>query len=308
MKTKRISGRGAIEEPFGKAFAEKSVAQGAIEYLLIIGAAVIIAVIVIAVMMGLSGTGTGAVDDAGIDSAYSGLMGIRDKYEGMMVITLRFVGNELTEVVIPDVIAGFTLKDLFPNAPIGTEAFEYPDAPNRLSIVEVEIGNWNPNAELDEGERVTIRAPEDFEQEIDAKESDVILIYSCEGLQAISDLSGDYALGKSIDCGGTDFEPIGFDSGKAFSGTFNGNGFEIIQLNIVKEGEANIGLFGSANNASFSDISIVDAFLQTDYGLAGAFVGAATDTSFTGCGAMGTLSIGEDMLFLNENLPLQGNP
>ena len=45
--------------------------QGAIEYLLIIGAAVIIAVIVIALMMGLGGQGTGAVEEAGVGSEYS---------------------------------------------------------------------------------------------------------------------------------------------------------------------------------------------------------------------------------------------
>ena len=45
-------------------------AQGAIEYLLIIGAAVIIAVIVIALMMGLAGQGTEATEEAGVGSAF----------------------------------------------------------------------------------------------------------------------------------------------------------------------------------------------------------------------------------------------
>ena len=47
--------------------------QGAIEYLLIIGAAVIIAVIVITLMMSLSGQGTGAVEEAGVSTTYSEL-------------------------------------------------------------------------------------------------------------------------------------------------------------------------------------------------------------------------------------------
>ena len=45
-------------------------AQGAIEYLLIIGAAVIIAVIVIALMMGLAGQGTEATEEAGVGNAF----------------------------------------------------------------------------------------------------------------------------------------------------------------------------------------------------------------------------------------------
>ena len=45
--------------------------QGAIEYLLIIGAAVIIAVIVIALMMSLSGQGTAAAEEAGLGSEYT---------------------------------------------------------------------------------------------------------------------------------------------------------------------------------------------------------------------------------------------
>lgn len=49
--------------------------QGAIEYLLIIGAAVIIAVIVIVVMMTLAEQGTTAVEEAGLGSEYNkGLM------------------------------------------------------------------------------------------------------------------------------------------------------------------------------------------------------------------------------------------
>ncbi len=45
-------------------------AQGAIEYLLIIGAAVIIAVIVIALMMGLAGQGTEATEEAGLGNEF----------------------------------------------------------------------------------------------------------------------------------------------------------------------------------------------------------------------------------------------
>ena len=55
-------------------------AQGAIEYLLIIGAAVIIAVIVIAVMMGLSTTGTEGAAEAseGVEGQYDEALDIRD--------------------------------------------------------------------------------------------------------------------------------------------------------------------------------------------------------------------------------------
>ncbi len=52
-------------------------AQGAIEYLLIIGAAVIIAVIVIALMMSLSTEGTSAADDANVGGALSDLNALR---------------------------------------------------------------------------------------------------------------------------------------------------------------------------------------------------------------------------------------
>jgi Flp pilus assembly pilin Flp len=56
--------------------------QGAIEYLLIIGAAVIIAVIVIALMMTLSQQGTTAADDANIDGTYSDLIDQKDTSYG----------------------------------------------------------------------------------------------------------------------------------------------------------------------------------------------------------------------------------
>jgi len=40
-------GQGAIEAPFGKACAEKAIAQGAIEYLLLLAAAIVVVAIVI---------------------------------------------------------------------------------------------------------------------------------------------------------------------------------------------------------------------------------------------------------------------
>ena len=51
----------------------REIAQGAIEYLLIIGAAVIIAVIVIALMMSLAGQGTQAAQDADVRDIYHDL-------------------------------------------------------------------------------------------------------------------------------------------------------------------------------------------------------------------------------------------
>lgn len=53
-------------------------AQGAIEYLLIIGAAVIIAVIVITLMMSLSGTGSQQVKTADAENQFHLALDIKD--------------------------------------------------------------------------------------------------------------------------------------------------------------------------------------------------------------------------------------
>jgi hypothetical protein len=59
----------AIEEPFKKSLGKNTTAQGAIEYLLIIGAAILIVAVVIIALVSVAGTATDRADEGEVDDA-----------------------------------------------------------------------------------------------------------------------------------------------------------------------------------------------------------------------------------------------
>lgn len=67
-----------IEQPFEKILTKKSKAQGAIEYLLIIGAALIVVAVVIIALSGIIGSGTNVTDTNAVNSTYDPLNCDRD--------------------------------------------------------------------------------------------------------------------------------------------------------------------------------------------------------------------------------------
>lgn len=84
-----------------------------------------------------------------------------------------------------------------------------------------------------------------------------------------NDLSGVwFALTGDIDFSGIDYVPIGFGSGSAFTGIFDGRGYALknITCNIstddvaISEGNVCAGVFASAKNASFYNLGIVNAY------------------------------------------------
>ena len=271
--------------------------QGAIEYLLIIGAAVIIAVIVIALMMSLAGTGTENTQEAGLDSAYSGLMGIKDKHKGIMTITLKFIAGVPTDVIVPAATGGTTLAELFPNVPNGTELLYG-------GTTYIYNDGWGAGAlvVLNAGDNFTITAGQDFEQEVEVEQpaNNVIMIYDCDSLFRIGEY-GDYSLGIEIDCEGSQRLPIGFAENFSFKGEFHGNNMKITNLQIfvadtnpeytsnqsslIVSGKP-IGLFSRADGATIEGVVLENNVMiyssKTDY-FAGAVVGEAmNDSSVSG--------------------------
>ncbi|MEY7851338.1 carboxypeptidase regulatory-like domain-containing protein [Natrarchaeobius sp. A-rgal3] len=84
--------------------------------------------------------------------------------------------------------------------------------------------------------------------------------------------------------GGDGFEPIGV-SLDWFEGTFDGNGHTISNLEIDREGEDNVGLFGLAADATIENVGVVDADVtggENVGGLIGANVGEVSDSYATG--------------------------
>ena len=88
----------------------------------------------------------------------------------------------------------------------------------------------------------------------------VYTITTCEELQSMQwDLDGDYTLANDIDCSDSDgwnegeaFEPIGNDE-EDFTGTLDGHGFTIIELNTRYE-DNNSGLFYSLRDSTITNL------------------------------------------------------
>lgn len=112
-------------------------------------------------------------------------------------------------------------------------------------------------------------------------------------LQAINtNLDGNYALRNSIDATGTfewnsngdsineGFKQIGTDKGHAFTGKFDGLNYGIFDLNINRDGEDNVGLFGYADGATINNVMLVGGnIIGRDN--TGSVVGTAENTNIS---------------------------
>lgn len=113
-------------------------------------------------------------------------------------------------------------------------------------------------------------------------ESDPILITEAAQLKLLADkvnsgttYAGIYfKLMVNIDLNNRPWTPIGSD--KVFSGNFNGNGKSITSL-YISYSQSNVGLFGNAANASFSNLK-VSGRIQAKYNYAGMLCGYASES------------------------------
>ncbi len=84
------------------------------------------------------------------------------------------------------------------------------------------------------------------------------VIKTADELQEMqNDLDGKYILMNDIDLSGYSWTPVGADESTPFTGEFNGNGYTIENLEFISTVRYN-GLFGSAYNAKFSNVSLKD--------------------------------------------------
>lgn len=86
--------------------------------------------------------------------------------------------------------------------------------------------------------------------------------------------NANYILAKSIDMSGFDFERIG--TIEPFTGTFDGQGYTISNLKIEAPISNNVGLFGCAFEATFSNV-VLKNFKITGYDSVGGLVGLSID-------------------------------
>jgi The GLUG motif len=126
-----------------------------------------------------------------------------------------------------------------------------------------------------------------------------VLIHNTSELQSIQEnLSGNYKLANDINASGFTFNPIG-DEAHAFSGTLNGNGYEISSLTITS-GAPYVGLFAAVgSNATITNIRLRKMNIQVD--------GTAGQRTFAGgiAGANGGTLRG---IIVQGILSASGNP
>ncbi len=122
------------------------------------------------------------------------------------------------------------------------------------------------------------------------------LICTAADLEDIkNNLAGKYIQGKDIDLTNiADFEPIGGNNSTPFSGTYDGQGYKIINLKVdVKEDDkytTYAGLFGVASGAKLLNIAIEGGSVNTSgRGGAGGLVGRANNSNISNSYATATV-------------------
>lgn len=97
------------------------------------------------------------------------------------------------------------------------------------------------------------------------------------------------AYGKGV-ARGTDegWEPIGA-LGSEFTGSYDGNGFEITDL-YAFAASSNLSLFGSLGEASITNVMVTDAHIESVGGMCSILAGIATGSTVSGCKVSGTVT------------------
>ncbi|MFW6064775.1 MAG: GLUG motif-containing protein [Candidatus Natronoplasma sp.] len=142
----------------------------------------------------------------------------------------------------------------------------------------------------------------------DGSESDPYQIETVDQLQSMQeDLPAHYMLISDIDASGTSewndgdgFTPIGDDeegdrNQVPFTGTFDGQGYEIRDLYIGRPDERYVGLFGyTDDNAEITDLGVTDADVSGDE-FVGGLVGQFWEDTVSGSYATGNVSGNKDV-------------
>ncbi len=125
---------------------------------------------------------------------------------------------------------------------------------------------------------------------------DPYIISNAYDLQNMSlELDAHYVLGNDFDAsvtsswnGGNGFVAVG-DGGNPFTGSLEGNGYEINRLYINDPGSGTFGLFGFLNSgASVSNLSLVDANFTANSKLGG-IAGVSQNSEIVNCHVSGTI-------------------
>jgi len=120
-------------------------------------------------------------------------------------------------------------------------------------------------------------------------------IYTFDDLMAIhEDLNGNHTLMRNITFtqnNSDDFYPIGYFL-DPFTGTFNGNGYTISNINYSDQATPEIGFFGYTSGANISNLTLKNVSMKGNL-YTGGLIGRALNTKITNCSALNSDISGE---------------
>ncbi len=190
-------------------FTQNSKAQGAIEYLLIIGAAIIVVAIVVILISGLVTTNQGT--EAGLQSGYTGLGDILDASQNRVTFKLSLKPSEVNTIEFSSIEQDNSLWAMFSSLPLGTTV-EFTAVNNCIGNSDEVDATKTPNAFMQGEENanaclvpingaIRITLPDEVTEEVDVDvkveidEEPFILLDTIQGItDLLTDNSNNYKL------------------------------------------------------------------------------------------------------------------
>jgi hypothetical protein len=298
MIRKKLTDQGTIKESFTKSFGKSSIAQGTIEYLVIMAIIIVIGLVVVGMLASINDSQDITQKNNKLKNMIgSGGISVLEAIineDGTALITLDAVGNENLRITTITPTGG-SANNFATTSILSAKTFKLE---NLGSLCTCEAGQKSKtctftftvtkangiinNIQIN----VSAQCTTDINTDLPIYEQPVSfcdlygglrtyngskVICNCEDLNNVrNDLTANYVLGTNIDCSDTrnwnsdaGFEPIGiYTTGYRFEGDFNGNNKTISNLYINKSGNY-AGLFGAiASTSRVHDLSLSDANIR----------------------------------------------
>jgi len=272
-------------------FVNEKMAQGTVEYLVIIAVVVVLSLVVVGLFTGMfsnssqqiiassdsfsSISGGIRIVESVIDEEGDSLIRFSNNSSDTITLTKITVGgvpNDFSEQVVANDSKTFSLSDLVS----GCKCLS-----GQKSVSCEYVINYIQNG-LAKTDRLT-KTIECVNDSVPVNSTSVVglgsgtltdpwIINSCLELQDMNlRLDGNYALGADINCysdtqsggilynNGSGFIPVGFTTSAKFTGSFNGNNHKIYSLYIYRPNGAGVGLFGyTSATALVRNVGVVD--------------------------------------------------
>lgn len=320
--TSKVKAQGTIEEPFlleQKTRGKESIAQGTIEYLIIIAVVVVISLAMTVVFSSLSSDATTtlstnsskivssssvlSINEAVSDGDGNALFLLQNN-SGETITIESITSSDITTTYSDTVMTSgssllFSLSDISSACPCnaGDTGVACDVTVNYLSGYSLsKTISYTLNLTCVDNVSYTgasasiLVLPEGQAQLENGSSSYPFIVNDCTELQNINNnLSAYYVLGNNIDCSAEEsFTPIALS--EYFTGDLDGDGYTISDVTIADH-EAYVSIFGKMNGASIHELGILDISITGGVGDAcGALASYVLNSTITNVYATGTIN------------------